>query len=253
MPGVLIDIDGTVVDRGRAIAGAAGTIRWLRESGIPFRFATNITRKPRHAIAGDLAAIGIDCTAHEILTATSAAAKRLASLGVRRIELLLPTTAHEEFSGFQLGTPDPEVVVVGDLGARWSFANLNRAFRFLMSGAELLAIQKNRYWNDVDGLSLDCGPFVAALEYASGLTATLAGKPSPAFFESAAEELGVPKSEIWMVGDDIESDVIGARAAGLRGILVRTGKYREEIEPRAIDESDGVIDSLSDLPGVLAP
>lgn len=253
MPGVLLDIDGTVIDRGRAIAGAADAIRWLRENGIPFRFATNITRKPRHAIARDLAAAGVDCTGDEILTATSAAAKHLTSLGVERIELLLPAPAHEEFSGFELGTSDPQVVVVGDLGTQWSFTTLNRAFRFLMNGAELLAIQKNRYWNDVDGLSLDCGPFVAALEYATGLTAGIAGKPSAAFFESAAGELGIPRSEIRMVGDDLASDVIGARAAGLRGILVRTGKYRAEDESRAIDESDGVIDSLSDLPGLLAP
>jgi HAD superfamily hydrolase (TIGR01458 family) len=251
MPGVLLDIDGTVTDRGRVIPGAAETIRWLREKGIPFRFATNITRKPRHAIAGDLAALGVDCTADEILTATSATAKHLLALGVHRIALLLPAAAQEEFSGFELGTSHPQVVVVGDLGAQWSFETMNRAFRFLMNGAELLAIQKNRYWNDVDGLSLDCGPFVAALEYASGVTAAIAGKPSNTFFESAAAELGVPKNEIRMVGDDLESDVIGARAAGLLGILVRTGKYREEDEPRAVDESDAVIDSLGDLPGFL--
>jgi len=247
----LIDIDGTVLDRGHAIPGAAEAIAELRNRGIPFRFATNITRKTRKAIAADLASHGIHCTAHEILTATSAAAQWLASRGVRRIELLLPPAAHEEFRAFQIGVSSPEVVVVGDLGSRWSFAVMNRAFRSLMSGAELLAIQKNRYWNDADGLSLDCGPFVAALEFASGLTASIAGKPSAAFFASAAAELGVPRGEISMIGDDLETDVIGARSAGFRAILVRTGKYRPGDESRASGASDAVIDSLSDLPRLL--
>jgi len=247
----LIDIDGTVMDRGRPVDGAAETIRWLRNRGFPFRFATNITRKPRRQIARDLSAAGVDCAAHEILTATSAAAKRLTSQDVRRIELLLPDAAREEFAGFEIGTPNPEVVVVGDLGLDWTFAVMNRAFRFLMDGAELLAIQKNRYWHDEDGLSLDCGPFVAALEHASGLTATIAGKPSATFFESAAAELDATGSEIAMIGDDLQSDVIGAQAAGLRGVLVRTGKYRRTDEPLAQEKADFVIDSLSDLPGLV--
>jgi len=247
----LIDIDGTVLDRGRAIPGAAEAIAELRNRAIPFRFATNITRKTRKAIATDLSSHGVQCAAHEILTATSAAASWLVTRGVHRIELLLPPAAHEEFRAFEIGGPSPEVVVVGDLAGLWSFEVMNQAFRHLMSGAELLAIQKNRYWNDDDGLSLDCGPFVAALEFASGLTASIAGKPSAAFFESAAAGLGIPRGEISMVGDDLESDVIGARSAGLRGILVRTGKYRPDDEARALDESDAVIDSLSDLPRLL--
>jgi ribonucleotide monophosphatase NagD (HAD superfamily) len=98
-------------------------------------------------------------------------------------------------------------------------------------------------------LSLDAGPFVAALEYGSGKTATLVGKPSPAFFEAAARELGLPPERIAVVGDDLESDVAGARAAGMIGVAVRTGKYRPQDEERAREATDVVLDSIAEVAG----
>jgi HAD superfamily hydrolase (TIGR01458 family) len=138
---------------------------------------------------------------------------------------------------------------VGDLAEDWNFAILNNAFRNLMGGAELVAIQRNRYWHTGDGLALDAGPFVAALEYGSGKAATLIGKPSPAFFGTAALELGLAKAEIAVVGDDLETDVLGARQAGMAGVAVRTGKYRPGDEARARRMADAVLDSIAELPG----
>jgi HAD superfamily hydrolase (TIGR01458 family) len=154
----------------------------------------------------------------------------------------------EEFAGLEVVDRAPEIVVVGDLGEEWTFPLLDQAFRNLMDGAEILALQRNRYWRTDKGLSLDGGPFVAALEYASGKTATLAGKPSPAFFAAAARELGLPHDRIAVVGDDLESDVAGARAAGMLGIAVRTGKYRLQDEERAREAADAVVDSIADVP-----
>jgi HAD superfamily hydrolase (TIGR01458 family) len=108
-------------------------------------------------------------------------------------------------------------------------------------------LQRNRFWQEVDGLSLDAGPFVAALEYASGKTATVVGKPDPAFFEAALWDLGLQAKDVAMVGDDPESDVAGAQRAGLRSIQVKTGKYR----PGAAEEADAEIDSIADLPAIL--
>ncbi len=94
-------------------------------------------------------------------------------------------------------------------------------------GASFLALARNRSFQDADGaLSLDAGPFVAALEYASGREATLFGKPSRAFFEAALGSLGCAADQAVMVGDDVESDVAGAMAVGLMGVLLRCGKYR---------------------------
>jgi HAD superfamily hydrolase (TIGR01458 family) len=116
-----------------------------------------------------------------------------------------------------------------------------------VDGAQLLALQKNRYWRREDGLSLDAGPFVAALEYASGRSATVVGKPEREFFELALRELGLAPHEAAMVGDDAEADVAGAQIAGLKGIQVRTGKYRPGVEGRP----DLVLESFAGLPEAL--
>lgn len=247
--GILFDLDGTVYQEGRAIPGAAAALEALRRRGLPFRFTTNTTRRPRAALAARLREMGIQAQAEEILSAPAAAARWLRDRGIRRAQLLLAEATFEEFSGLEIVDRAPEAVVVGDLGEGWTFPILNQAFRNLMDGAELLAIQRNRYWHTDGGLSLDAGPFVAALEYGSGKTATLVGKPSPAFFAAAARELGLPPERIAVVGDDLESDVAGARAAGMLGVAVRTGKYRPQDEERAGQAADGVLDSIAEVPG----
>ena len=245
--GFLFDLDGTVYEEDQAIPGAAETIEELRRRGIPFRFTTNTTRRPRTALAERLRAMGIPARAEEILSAPAAAARWLWDRGVRRAQLLLAAATFEEFAGFEIVDTNPQVVVVGDLGEAWTFPLLDQAFRNLMEGAELVAIQRNRYWHTEGRLSLDAGPFVAALEYGSGKTATLVGKPSPAFFEAAAKKLALPPERIAVVGDDLESDVAGARAVGMIGIAVRTGKYRPQDEERARQAADAVVDSLADV------
>ena len=147
---------------------------------------------------------------------------------------------------FQIDDGHPAAVVVEDLGVDWTFESLNQAFRHVLTGSALVAVQKNRYWRGPDGLTMDAGPFVAALEYASGKHAVTVGKPSPAFFAAAARSLDMPVSQMVMVGDDVTTDVRGAVAAGLRGVLVRTGKFR--VEDLELARSDVVIDSVADLP-----
>lgn len=247
--GILFDLDGTIYQEGWAIPGAAEALDILRRRGLPFRFTTNTTRRPRAALAERLQSMGISADPKEILSAPAAAARWLRSRSVNRVQLLLAEATFEEFAGFEIASRSPDVVVVGDLGEDWTFPLLNQAFRNLMDGAELLAIQRNRYWHTDGGLSLDAGPFVAALEYGSGKTATLVGKPSSAFFEAAARELAVPPKRIAVVGDDLESDVAGARASGMIGVAVRTGKYRPQDEERAQQAADVVLDSIAAVPG----
>jgi HAD superfamily hydrolase (TIGR01458 family) len=250
--GLLLDLDGTVYQEGRAIPGVPEALAELRRRGVPFRFTTNTTRRPRAALAERLRGMGIPAETKEILSAPTAAGRWLRDRGVRRAQLLLARETWVDLPGIEPTDESPEAIVVGDLGEAWTFALLNQAFRHLMDGAELLAIQRNRYWHTDGGLSLDAGPFIAALEYGSGKTATLVGKPSPAFFEAAAHELGVPSDQIAVVGDDLESDVAGARQSGMLGVAVRTGKYRPQDEDRAQAAADVVLDSLADLPSGLA-
>jgi HAD superfamily hydrolase (TIGR01458 family) len=140
---------------------------------------------------------------------------------------------------------------MGDLGEAFGFEILNRAFRMVMDGAELVALQKNRFWLTPEGLSLDAGPFVAAIEYATGREAVVVGKPSRSFFELVVEDLGVEAAAAGMVGDDVETDVEGAIRAGLAGVLVRTGKYREEFVRASGIEPTATVDSIADVPGLL--
>ena len=144
-----------------------------------------------------------------------------------------------------------EAVIIGDLGEAFGYDVLNRAFREVMGGAELIALQKNRYWMRADGLSLDAGPFVAAIEFATGREAYVVGKPARGFFQDVLADLGIAAERAAMVGDDIESDIGGALGAGLAAVLVRTGKYREDRVRDSGIEPTATIDSIADLPALL--
>jgi HAD superfamily hydrolase (TIGR01458 family) len=136
---------------------------------------------------------------------------------------------------------------VGDLGERWTFAALNRVFRLVHeAGAELIGLGRSRYWRGPAGLQLDVGPMLAAVEYASGRRARVFGKPERAYFEALVSDVGLPAARVVVVGDDVESDVGAAMAAGLRGVLVRTGKFRPQDLEGPV-RPDLVLDSIADL------
>jgi HAD superfamily hydrolase (TIGR01458 family) len=124
---------------------------------------------------------------------------------------------------------------------------LNHAFRLMMDGAELIALQHNRYWRRSDGMALDVGAYAAALEYATRSEAVVVGKPSQEFFAAALAEMELEQAV--MVGDDVEADVGGAMAAGLAGVLVRTGKFRQDALPEVTPTA--VADSIADVPELL--
>ncbi len=245
--GYLIDLDGTVYTEDGPIPGAAGTIGTLRQREIPFRFFTNTTRRSRTDLARRMREYGIEVSPDEILTAPRAAMAWLHRNGMRRIALYLPAETHGEFAGIEQDHEHPEAVVVGDLGDDWTVPLLNRAFRQILNGARLLALQKNPYWRPHGELVLDAGPYVAALEYATGQTAVVAGKPNPAFFRAAAEAIELPLQRLAVVGDDLRTDIAGAKAVGATAVLVRTGKYRNEDLADVDVAPDRVIDSIAHL------
>lgn len=249
MKGYLFDLDGTLYVGDSPLPGAIEAIERLVDQEVPRRYLTNTTRFSRRALADRLVGMGFPIEPEEIFTAPLAAAGWLRDRGIRRVSLYLPPSTREDFGDFEEADDAPEAVVVGDLGEGWSFPVLNRAFRQLLEGATLLALQRNRYWKTLDGLTLDAGPFVAALEYAAGVEATVVGKPSPAFFRLAAASMGLAPEVITVVGDDLPADVGGARAAGMRGVLVRTGKFREDELLASPIRPDGVAGTLLEAIG----
>jgi len=243
--GLLVDLDGTLYTGGEPVPGAREALGRLESAGLTLRYVTNTTRKPRGTVHAHLRSLGFDVGEMEIFTPARAAA---ALVRGRSCFPLVDDSLLEDLGDVELTDDSPDFVLIGDLGEGFDYAKLNAAFRHLMEGADLLALQKNRYWRKEDGFSLDAGPFVAALEYASGKTATVVGKPERSFFELALLEMNLEPGEAAMVGDDPESDVAGARAAGLKGFQVQTGKYRPETQSA---DADLVLGSIAELPEAL--
>jgi HAD superfamily hydrolase (TIGR01458 family) len=248
---VLLDLDGVLYVEDEPIAGAIEAVAALRDRELRLRFVTNTTSRPRRDILARLERLGMPVPEDELVTPARLAVDHCLAAGRRRALLLMRDEVKADLAGLQEVREGADVVVVGDLGDDFSYRVLNRAFRELLAGAELVALQKNRYWRTPEGLSLDVGPFVAALEYATGRDAVVVGKPAPAFFATVLAGLGVPAADAVMVGDDVESDVGGALRAGLAGVLVRTGKYRPEAVAASGVEPTATIDSIADVPALL--
>jgi HAD superfamily hydrolase (TIGR01458 family) len=249
--GVVLDLDGTVYDDRGLMPGAAEAVMAIRSARLGLRFATNTSRYPRGALVERLRSLGVHAGLDDVITAPRAAASWLADHGLTRISLHVAAATVEEFAAFAIDERSPQAVVLGDLGDGWSVERLNRVFRHVLGGARLLAIQKNRYWMRSGSLCLDAGPFVTAIEYATGVTAFVAGKPSEQFFVAAARTLGLSAADLIVVGDDVRTDVEGAQAAGARGVLVRTGKFRAADLDDSDLQPDLILDSIADLPATL--
>ena len=251
MAAILLDVDGVLHVSGEPIAGGALAVKRLRDAGHRLRFVTNSTTKPRRQLVGQLRSMGIELDDDEVQTTGSVAARALA--GKRVLALTMPGLL-DDLDGMQLVGMNVDAVLLGgadegeETGRVFSYLNLNRAFHELEAGAELYCLHKNRWWQTTDGARLDAGAFVAGLEYAADTEATVLGKPSSAYFTAALEALDAEPSLTWMVGDDIEGDILGAHNHGLRTVLVRTGKFRPDDVERSRVLPDGIVSSIAQLP-----
>ena len=223
MRGVLLDLDGVLYLGDEAVPGAAETVRWLQKEHVPHLFVTNTSSRPRAGVVEKLAGLGIDVEPDEVLTPAVAALSWLRASCPGPPALFVREATAAEFAALGPLRDDAETgaasVVVGDLGSGWDFATLNRAFRLLMEEPRpaLVALGMTRYWRAPDGLRLDAGAFVRALEYASGAAAVVMGKPAKAFFDRALQAVGLRTDEVVIVGDDIRADVGGRRGGGACG------------------------------------
>ena len=244
--GLLIDIDGVIMHGSEVIAGAPETLDSLRARNIPHCFMANTTTYCRLTMLERLRAMGLQVEEDQLFTATYVAAAYLRKQNARSYYPLLLPDAQMEFSGIDVDEETPEFVVVGDMGASFTFPRLNRALRALLNGATLIALHKKRHWRTEDGIFLDAGPFVVALEYASERQSIVVGKPSPAYFRMMLEKIGLPAHRVAMIGDDIEIDVRGAQLMGIQGWLVKTGRFRKEDLGKAI-WPERILASFADL------
>jgi HAD superfamily hydrolase (TIGR01458 family) len=251
MAAILLDVDGVLHVSGDAIPGAAEAVRALRRDGHRLRFVTNNTTRSRAQLAEELRGFGIELDDAELQTTAAAAARVLAG---KRVLALTMHAIVGDLDGVELVGEGADAVLLGgadetpETNLVFSYMNLARAFHEIQAGAELYALHRNKWWQTKHGPLLDAGVFVAGLEFSADVEAIVVGKPAAPYFEAALEALDADPEMAWMVGDDIDVDIAGAQALGMRTILVRTGKFR----PDAVEDSrirpDGIVSSLRNLP-----
>lgn len=240
--GVLCDLSGVLYIGDQCVPGARDAVISLAAAGVPVRFMTNATRTPKAKLLEKLYAMGLDVSEEDLYTPVMAARDYLSERKLIPHLLVHPNIQAELVD---LASPNPNVVLMGDAGHAFTYESLNAAFRVLVEGAPLLAMGENRYFRETDGLSLDLGPFVHALEYAASTEAIVLGKPAPEFFLAAVRSMGIEPKQVVMLGDDYEADVDGALSAGLQAILLRTGKYRPGDETRLRHGGARVCDDIA--------
>jgi len=249
--GVLLDMDGVLYVGSELIEGAVETVERLRAAEIPFRFITNTTTRTPEDLLEKLTGFGLEVQREELFTAVSATLAYLRRKDHPSVYLLVRNSIRPLFAEFAEEETDPDFVVIGDIGAQWDYETLNRVFNMLMRGTRLVCMHRNKFFQDEAGLRMDIGAFVAALEHVSGAQAAVVGKPSLAFFRAAVASLGCEPEEAAIIGDDIDSDIGGGQDSGLRGILVRTGKYRADYCRRSPVNPDRTLDSIARLPELI--
>jgi HAD superfamily hydrolase (TIGR01458 family) len=248
---ILLEVDGVLHVSGEPIPGAVEAVRRLRGDGHALRFVTNNSTRPRVVIGEELRALGFELDDQEIQTPPRAAARELDG---RRVYALVMSAIVSELDGMELVGDGADAVLLGGCDETvepnqvFSYMNLARAFGEIQLGADLYCLHKNRWWQTSRGPLLDGGAFVAGLEYATGVDATVVGKPSPAYFAAALDALDAEPELTWMVTDDLDADVRGARLFGMHTVLLRTGKFRPETLERSDVVPDAILSSVAQLP-----
>lgn len=251
MKGLLIDLDGVLYVQEQIIPGAMEALHFINEKQIPHRFVTNTTSVNRTQLAARLKQAGFAIPMEHLFTAPLSTAAYLHSLENPRCFFFASSNLKRDFAGIQLVDDNPTHVVIGDMGDGFSYANMNMVFRMVRNGAELVAFQKNRYWLTQEGVILDAGSFIAAIEYATGKTARVFGKPSREFFLHACRSMKLEANDAIMIGDDYQVDILGAHQAGLETVFVRTGKDREKVLDEVETQPSHVLSSIAGLPELL--
>ena len=248
---VLLDLDGTLYVGSQVVAGAPEAVRWLRDQGLTVRFCTNTDSVAPTGLADRLARLGFPAAEDELVTPVAVAARLFASAPRARVLAVAADGVRQLLARFLARTGErASHVLVADPSYGATYEDLDTAFRTLRAGAELVATQVNRVAVRDDGEHLDTGGWVRLLEYATGETARVLGKPSPEFFTAPLEALGRGAQSALVVGDDLAADIGGGHAVGAATVLVRSGKG-DRPQPGAQAEPDAVVDSVADVPGLL--
>ncbi len=245
---VLFDLDGVLEYQGKAYPGAIRLLDSLRQKGVPFRILSNSTLKSRRSCAVKLRGKGFSIDESEVVTASFATARYLETLKPASCWVMLKGDGLEEFKSFRQDRDNPEYVVLGDFREDFNFTNLNRALQILGRGAGLIVMITEKVDSSLGEMELTVGAYGRMLEDAAGIKATYIGKPNSYIFDVTLKTLGnIERDKILMVGDKVSTDILGAKQAGLKTALVKTGEFRDRDlkQPEAVP--DYVFDSVRDV------
>jgi len=247
--GFLIDLDGVIYRERQLIPGADRFIKSLLDRNVPFAFLTNNSQRTRRDVATKLARMGITVDESHIFTCAMATARFLAAQNPAGTAFVigeggLTQALHK--NGYAIVDDDPDYVVVGE-GRTFNMEIVEAAVRMIVRGSKLIATNIDPNCPTSHGLRPGCGAIVAMLEIATGLKAFSVGKPSPVMMRAARKELGLATDETIMIGDTMETDILGGVAMGYRTALVLTGSTRREDLKRYAYRPDVILDSIADL------
>lgn len=245
---ICLDVDGTLTDgvRGPAYPGAVEAVRALRDRA-PVRLVTNTTSVPHRELAAFLGSQGLLDSADALWTPVRVARDALRERGHDSGILIADPPQRPDYEWFR-EDPTGLAVLLATEAHEWTVAALQPAFRRLLDGAAFYTLTRNRYYRKAGMMVTDVGGVAALLAYTGGREPETLGKPSRLLFEAIARDASSSVSEMLMVGDDAEVDVAASNALGMRGILVRTGKYRPGDERVVTPEPTAVLESIADLP-----
>jgi HAD superfamily hydrolase (TIGR01458 family) len=251
-PSFLIDINGVLYTDNIPIEGAADTIDYLRDNKFSFRFISNATQSCRASLHKKLKRFGFDIREKELFTAPVATARYIRKTKKLRCLLITTGDVYKDFrkEGVIRTDKKPDHVVIGDAGKDFTYERMNKAFNCILDGADLIAMEKDRYWRSPKGLALCGGPYTAALEYSTGQKARLIGKPSAEFLRLALADMKAKSKDTIAIGDDLITDIAGAQRAGMRGFLVTSGKHNRKDAKRSVIRPDAILDSIADIKGL---
>ena len=244
--GVLFDINGVLEFQGTVYPGAIELLDRLRRKGIVIRILTNSTLKSRQDCAAKLNKMGFKIKADEVITASYATARYLKTLNPRSCWVMLKGKGLEEFKDFHHDDKKPEYIVLGDYRHGFNFQNMNKVLQLLLEGSRLIVMIPEKVDHSMGQVELTVGAYGKMLEDAANLKATYIGKPNPYIYEITLQSMGLQKKQVLMVGDRIATDITGARLAGIKSVLVKTGEFclsdlKGNVQP------DYVVDSIQKL------
>jgi HAD superfamily hydrolase (TIGR01458 family) len=248
----LIDVDGVLLLSEKAIDGAPEAIDFLNQNEIGYLIVTNFTRLSKNVLLERLNNAGFNIPENRIFTPVIAASEYIKSKSKNpKVFLIGPQTLEDELHEYGLevtrNEEDVEFVVLG-FDKSTNYEMLNKAFRLINAGKEFIALHSYRQHPEKDGMVMSLGCFVKGLEYCTKKEPIIIGKPNRNFFEMALKIVGTKPESTYMIGDDPESDIKGARDSGLKSILVKTGTYNVNDQIKDEQKPDFIVDSIKNLP-----